>query len=185
MGLRTHSHVSGGIRIILLLHPAFQDACRSALESIHTTFYTLHFPLDSIGGGPEEAAEIMAAAGHEVSAEEAAELFEAAQARLEEGRTLDLDELDAVAGGTRGENGAEPYGPWGGRINWARYGCAATVEPDSSCWGTDGGCDWMNIEYCNFDYSKKCPAWNGPHILDIEGNHRKHCCRCNVEWWVD
>lgn len=43
----------------------------------------------------------------------------------------------------------------------------------------------MNIEYYNVDYSKKCLAWNGPHILDIEGNHRKHCIKCNVEWWEE
>ena len=125
----------------------------------------------------DEVAELMKAAGHEISDEEAAKLFERAKAQRED-RKLDLEELDAVAGGTRGENGAEPYGPHGGRIDWSRYGCAATVEPGSDCWGTDGGCSFFNIEYYNFDYSQKCPAWNGPHITGAGFNGERWCTKC-------
>lgn len=131
----------------------------------------------------QEVAEIMAAAGHEVSAEEAAKLFEVVEADRAENR-LDMRELEAVAGGTRGENGAEPYGPWGGRINWNLHGCAATVEPDSNCWGTDGGCAHINIEYYNFDYSKKCPAWNGPHMWPMAVDHVAWCYKCGAELYI-
>ena len=128
----------------------------------------------------DEVAELMKTAGHEASAEEAAKLFEHVEAmRDKEDRKLDLDELEAVAGGERGVNGAEPYGPWGGMIDWEQYGCAATVEPGSNCWGTDGGCSLVNIEYYNFDYSLKCPSWNGPHLYDVVLNGVYRCTKCH------
>ena len=45
----------------------------------------------------------------------------------QEDKDLSLDELDAVAGGAK-------------HRDWLEDGCAATVEPGSDCWGTDGGC---------------------------------------------
>lgn len=42
-----------------------------------------------------------------------------------DGEALSLDEMEAVAGGAEDRD-------------WLADGCAATVEPGSNCWGTDG-----------------------------------------------
>ena len=105
-----------------------------------------------------EVAERLKAAGHEISAEEAAELFERVKgAREQEDKKLDLDELDAVAGG--------------GFIfkmvrNYLTEGCAATVEPGSDCWGTDGGCSMCNIRYSPTVLNQKCPTC-GVYCCDV------------------
>lgn len=56
----------------------------------------------------------------------------AEERRAQDGMELSLDELEDVAGGSR---------------DWMKDGCAATVEPGSDCWGTDGGCAICNIQY--------------------------------------
>ena len=92
----------------------------------------------------EEVMEIVRAAGEEITAEEAKQFFEKVQERKTD-KALSLDELDAVTGG-------EEFSlvRWGITFrDYSQEGCAATVEPGSDCWGTDGGCDLCNIEYTN------------------------------------
>ena len=80
----------------------------------------------------EEVTELLKAGGREdVPAQEVWEQVQ--QRRAQDGMELSLDELEDVAGGR----------------DWMAQGCAATVEPGSDCWGTDGGCDLCNIEYTN------------------------------------
>lgn len=59
-------------------------------------------------------------------------------------RKLSEDELDAVSGGAE-------------HRDYATEGCAATVEPRSDCWGTDGGCIAININYAHRPRSERCP----------------------------
>jgi hypothetical protein len=49
--------------------------------------------------------------------------------------------------------------------SWASDGCAASVESDSHCWGTDGGCDSINITYYKLP-NGKCPKCGGPAYLE-------------------
>ena len=97
----------------------------------------------------EEAAALMKADGQEITAEDAAKLWEEIERKRDsDGKELSPDELDAVSGGGR---------------NWLFDGCAATVEEGSDCWGTDGGCFLHNISYDYFNASLKCPNYAGPH----------------------
>ena len=97
----------------------------------------------------EEVMEIVRAAGEEITAEEAASFFKAVQERKAD-KELALDELEAVSGGQE----------WGNLV-WVRdystEGCAATVEPGSDCWGTDGNCWVGNISYIPGPVDVKCP----------------------------
>ena len=91
-----------------------------------------------------EITDILKAAGQEISEEETASLYRKVQElRGVEGRELSLDELDAVSGGVTNRN-------------WQRDGCAATVEEGSNCWGTDGGCTYVNIHYSGVDEGDRC-----------------------------
>ena len=83
----------------------------------------------------EEAAALLKAEGIEDAPEE--KIWEQVQQlRVPEAQELSLDELDDVAGGVT-------------ERDWMASGCAATVEPGSDCWGTDGGCSMCNIKYVN------------------------------------
>ena len=62
--------------------------------------------------------------------------------RWAEGRTLSLDELDAVSGGNTRD--------------WATEGCAATVEPGSHCWSNDH-CMVSSEQYDNAPVNVNCP----------------------------
>ena len=74
----------------------------------------------------DEVVELAKADGQEITAEDAAQLWEEVlKGREQVGKELSLDELAAVNGGVR---------------NFVTEGCAATVEPGSNCWGADGGC---------------------------------------------
>ena len=75
----------------------------------------------------EEIMEIMKAAGEEITAEAAAQLFEKAQAKKTD-KELSLDELEAVSGGAD--------------RNWVTDGCAATVEYGSWCDSNDKCIVW-------------------------------------------
>ena len=70
----------------------------------------------------EEIKELLKTAGKEITAEQAAELFEKAQARKTDTK-LSLDELEAVSGGSDRD--------------WLVDGCAATVEDGSHCRSND------------------------------------------------
>ena len=93
--------------------------------------------------------EIMKAAGEEITAEAATQLFEKTQAKKTD-RELSLDELEAVSGGSR---------------DWNMYGCQATVEEESWCWSNDS-CWYDDVVYYGFDASLKCPAHPGRHAYD-------------------
>ena len=98
----------------------------------------------------EEITELVKAAGQEITAEDGAKLWKEIEARREDGRTLSLDELDAVSGGAR---------------DWYIEGCAATVEDGSDCWGTDA-CESFYVTYERFDAAMKCPAYPGKHLYE-------------------
>ena len=100
----------------------------------------------------EEVMEIVRAAGEEITAEEAKQFFEKVQERKTD-KALSLDELDAVTGG-------EEFSlvRWGITFrDYSREGCAATVEPGSHCWGTDGGCIAVDRVYIPGPVDAKCP----------------------------
>ena len=136
----------------------------------------------------EEVMEIVRAAGEEITAEEAKQFFETIQERKAD-KALSLDELDAVTGG-------EEFSlvRWGITFrDYSQEGCAATVEPGSDCWGTDGGCSVNNIEYQHMP-NGFCPDCGRPYFVEeiyssLIGLHRKTTC-CNYcdrwsrqEWW--
>ena len=89
----------------------------------------------------EEVMEIMKAAGKEITAEEAAQLFEKVQAQKMD-KELSLDELEAVSGGED--------------RNWVTEGCAATVEYGSHC-GSDDRCIYWDVTYDFEPTSTLCP----------------------------
>ena len=97
-----------------------------------------------VAQGEEEVRAILAEAGQEATAEEVERIVaEIAHAAEHDGEGLSLDELDAVAGG-------------GWMRDYREYGCAATVEPGSDCWGTDGGCAALHNTYLNKPVNVKC-----------------------------
>ena len=71
---------------------------------------------------------------------------------------LDLDELDAVSGGSR---------------DWQKDGCAATCESGSWCWSNDH-CAIFDVQYDNF--WKTCP--DGHEHTPKQGVCTR--CGCNV-----
>lgn len=113
----------------------------------------------------EEVAELIKADGGDVSrAEQAWKEIGAARERL--GEYLSLDELDAVAGGYLDER------------NWYNEGCAATVEPGSDCFFTDGGCSSMNIVYFTMPGPQSCVLCGARYTFEyntIEGS--VYACR--------
>ena len=81
--------------------------------------------------------------------------------REQEGRSLSLDELDAVAGG--------------GKRDWIKYGCNATVEPDSNCLGTDGGCMFVNVNYDQNVANVPCPFCGARYTAEYINVSIKAC----------
>ena len=104
----------------------------------------------------EEVMGIMKDAGVETNAEEAQKTFEKVkELRGSDGKELSIDELDAVAGGVTYRH-------------WIQDGCAGTVEPGSSCWGTDGGCDFVNISYFDEPCNQPCIYCGAPYTVQWE-----------------
>ena len=102
--------------------------------------------LDAKSAG--EVTALVKAAGQEITAEDAAHLWEEiSRKRGQDGKELSLDELEAVSGGSR---------------NWAEYSCQATVEDDSWCWSNDA-CWYDDVVYEDFNAAEKCPAYPGRH----------------------
>ena len=125
----------------------------------------------------EEAAALLKEVG--VDAPQAERIWNEISA-FREDKELSLDELETVSGGVNHRD----Y--WGS-------GCAATVEPGSDCWGTDGGCSVNNIEYKHMP-NGFCPDCGRPYCVNeinssLIGLHRKTtwCYSCNSwsreEWW--
>lgn len=122
----------------------------------------------------EEAAALLKAEGFEDVPEET--VWEQVQAlRTQESRELSLDELDDVAGGAIHNR------------SWIDEGCAATVEMDSDCWGTDGGCNTVNIDYHNLPeyYCRKCGRWSCRESRRIDNNHIVFKCLYCGEFMLD
>lgn len=103
----------------------------------------------------EEIMEIMKAAGEEITAEEAAQLFEKAQAK-KTGKELSLDEMEAVSGGAD--------------RNWVTDGCAATVEYGSRCRSNDR-CIYFDVTYDFQPTSTLCPNCGQNMYLQNTINH--------------
>ena len=101
----------------------------------------------------EELAELLKANGYDdVVPEDLWEELE--KLRVTEDKELSLDELESVAGGVK-------------KRDWLEKGCASTVEKGSNCWGTDGGCMYINIKYYNLpDYINTCPKC-GAYVVDM------------------
>ena len=119
---------------------------------------------------PEEIAALVRDAGDEITAEEAEQLFEQAKKRRED-MTFSRSEMEAVSGVAR---------------DWLTDGCAATVEAGSDCWTTDGGCSMTQNQYINFDASKKCPSFPGPHVYERDPKvpYRFACKYCGQRWQI-
>ena len=85
-----------------------------------------------------------------------------------DGQELSPDELEDVAGGR----------------DWMKDGCAATVEENSDCWGTDGGCAISNITYTNLPetYCRKCNKQSAIWIYDDE-KYMQRCRYCGLVPW--
>ena len=120
---------------------------------------------------PEEVAELLKADGHD---EEDAEKIwgELEKMHAEENQELSLDELDAVAGGR----------------DWLKKGCAATVEPGSNCWGTDGGCKIMNIKYDNKPCDQCCMFCGARYtafMVRKDGFQYYACRECGAEFYFN
>lgn len=92
-------------------------------------------------GSAKEVQEILNGLGFESNEEEATKLFKEIQlfhsASIEE---LSEDELAAISGGR----------------DYAKDGCAATVEPGSDCWGEDGGCIAIHFSYSHPPIKYQC-----------------------------
>ena len=114
----------------------------------------------------EEVTELLKADGQDEN--EAQKIWkELENLRAEEGKELSLDELESVAGGLK-------------HRDWLEDGCAATVEPGSDCWHTDGGCSLVNIKYSNKPSPlAKCPVC-GAYSLDIDGNWYTSIIQCRI-----
>ena len=89
----------------------------------------------------EEVTELLKANGREITAEDAARLWDEITGKREaDGKELSLDELEAVSGGR----------------DYETEGCAATVEPDSWCW-SDDECFLDEVFYQHPPRKKLCP----------------------------
>ena len=92
----------------------------------------------------DEAAALVKADGQEITAEDAARLWEEiTKHRAQEGKELSVDELDSVSGGYDRD--------------YLTDGCAATVEPGSWCW-SDDYCYEFDVTYYNhpMGHCEKC-----------------------------
>lgn len=86
-------------------------------------------------GNPDEIRRILTESGYTPSEEAVNNIRELINAETEtKCRVLSTDELSAVSGGAT-------------ERDYATEGCAATVENGSHCFGTDGGCLIVNIDF--------------------------------------
>lgn len=94
---------------------------------------------------PDEIRRILTESGYTPSEEAVNNIRELINAETEtKCRDLSEDELSAVSGGAT-------------ERDYATEGCAATVENDSHCFGTDGGCLIVNIDYIHSPMFQHCP----------------------------
>ena len=93
-----------------------------------------------------------------------------------EDKQLSLDELEAVSGGDSKKD-----------RDWLKDGCAATVEPNSDCWGTDYCHKWP-VTYEHRPVADPCPQCGGPMYYswtEVEsrfvGYYHYLCVNCGSE----
>ena len=117
----------------------------------------------------EEIQQILIQNGYEISDERSEFIKEVVKASSEY-KSLSMDELSSVSGGATTNR------------DYATAGCAATVEPDSHCWGTDGGCFAVNVDYDHYPLGCACPRC-GAHTFYIAKKdphndiHSMYACR--------
>ncbi len=98
--------------------------------------------------------------GQELNRKEAEKLY----LQYTNGEELSEDELRAISGGeTR---------------DYATQGCAATVCYGSDCWGTDGGCFAINIEYEHEPLPVYCPECRATTVYLSYQSEGKACYIC-------
>ena len=121
----------------------------------------------------DEVSEILAGAGVQLSDESAKDMF--AKIRLlskTDGAALSENELTTVSGGR----------------DYLTEGCAATVEPGSDCWETDGGCSTLNNTYEHAPTAHTCYVCGSyMYILRDPGKDEQmvyyRCTKCRNETW--
>ena len=89
----------------------------------------------------EEVDQFVKADGQEITAEEAAHLWEEIESHKNDAE-LSLDELESVSGGAQRD--------------WLKVGCAATVEAGSRCSSNDY-CTWWDVTYVHNPEKETCP----------------------------
>lgn len=94
----------------------------------------------------DEIFEVMTAAGEKITAEEAKMLFEKAQEQKAD-KMLSLEELESVSGGEDRD--------------WAKEGCAATVEGVSSWCKSNDWCFFWDVTYSTVPTDTPCPKCKG------------------------
>ena len=125
----------------------------------------------------EEVAELLKVDGMDVAGAKRA-WEEVCYEREHQDEELSLDELDAVAGGSSRD--------------WLEEGCAATVEPDSYCWGTDAGCVFINVNYAIMPDWHSCDFCGAKYTMKFDFNTfgRNHtpeykCRECGADYYWD
>lgn len=113
----------------------------------------------------EEVTALARADGQELSQEDAARIWEEiAKTREQDGKELELDELDAVSGGKDRD--------------WPTDGCAATVEPGSRC-GSNDACWHFDVTYDHMPEKvcEKCGGYMyaGTGVYSTNGYICKNC----------
>ena len=113
----------------------------------------------------EEVTELIKAGGQEITEDDAECLWaEITQHRKQDGTELSLDELEAVSGGADRD--------------WAKDGCAATVEPYGSRCGSNDECMIWDVTYSNIQQLFHCPHCGVELSAEwIMQNDR--CYKCN------
>ena len=118
----------------------------------------------------EEVFKLLKAAGQDTAA--ADKIWKELEGmRSKDGSELSLEELDAVAGGVK-------------HRDWIEDGCAATVEPGSDCWRTDGGCTLCNIKYSKMPTVEwTCPTCGKP-CYEVSDSYyvTVYQCRIHGKW---
>lgn len=127
----------------------------------------------------EEIEEILVSSGNEVTKEEAERIF----AELEKhsgSREVSVEEMEAAGGGFYQEGGL------GDSRDWAKEGCAATVEAGSWCWSNDK-CLFVVNSYTNPPSKKTCAVCGGRmYIYDkkgvsVQARYYLRCANCGAE----
>ena len=110
----------------------------------------------------EEVKEIIRKAGGEISADDAEHLYDEVRLHNESnGKEIDDDEMDAVAGGAD--------------MDWINDGCAATCEPGSWC-GSNDMCICFSVTYDRF--FGFCP--DGTKHIPERKPDGEYCTKCGA-----